>query len=126
MQSIGVLKERRPEAAYDHLLPQGEKGKEKAGFVLFSTASTISPAVHAKPASAAHMPFAVSFVVSLGISNTRQVVVACASRRPLASVMRASAVAARRPTLRMRPSDRTGPVCSVMPLMKEILNSSVV
>src|SRR5882672_2791502 len=61
-----------------------------------------------------------------GISNTRQVVVACASRRPLESVMRASAVEARRPTLSVRPSDFTGPVPSVMPLMKEILNSSVV
>jgi len=25
MHSIGVLKERRPQAAYGHLLPQGEK-----------------------------------------------------------------------------------------------------
>ena len=30
MQSIGVLiKERRPVAAYGHLLPQGEKGNEE-------------------------------------------------------------------------------------------------
>jgi len=43
-----------------------------------------------------------------------------------ASVMRASAVAARRPTLSILPSLRTGPVSLVMPLMKETLNSSVV
>src|ERR1700675_2385187 len=45
---------------------------------------------------------------------------------PLASVMRASAVAARRPTFSVRPSVRTTPVSPVMPLMKETLNSSVV
>ena len=38
----------------------------------------------------------------------------------------AAAVAARRPTLSVRPSLRTTPVSLVMPLMKEILNSSVV
>ena len=30
MQRIGVLEERRPAAAYGHLLPQGEKGKQFA------------------------------------------------------------------------------------------------
>src|SRR6267142_426282 len=35
MQSIGVLfKERRPKAAYGHLLPQGEKGRSAALLVL--------------------------------------------------------------------------------------------
>src|SRR6185437_3654712 len=61
-----------------------------------------------------------------GISKTRQVVVACASKRPLESVIRASAVAARRPALSTRPSVRTAPVSWVMPRMKLTLNSSVV
>jgi hypothetical protein len=30
MQSIGVLIKRRPQAAYGHLLPQGEKEEEAA------------------------------------------------------------------------------------------------
>jgi hypothetical protein len=29
MQSVGVLEERRPKAAYGHLLPQGEKGRSR-------------------------------------------------------------------------------------------------
>src|SRR4029079_1900380 len=70
--------------------------------------------------------FQLLFGPGLAMSKTRQVVVAGASSRPFASVIRASAVAARRPTLRMRPSLRTVPVSSVIPLMKLILNSSVV
>src|SRR5688572_21248164 len=61
-----------------------------------------------------------------GISNTRHVVVACASSRPSASRKCASAVAARRPQLSTRPSARIGPVSLVIALMKLILNSSVV
>src|SRR5437763_12990747 len=74
-----------------------------------------------KPRRAAHVPF-----VSLGISKTRQVVVAWAKSRPLASVMRTSAVAARRATLSVRPAVRAMPLSLLMPLMKETLNSSVV
>src|ERR1700761_9746873 len=74
-----------------------------------------------KPPAAAHVP-----LDTPGSSKTRQVVVACASRRPAASVIRASAVAARRPTLSVRPSARIVPVSALMPRMKLILNSSVV
>src|ERR1700740_1524448 len=67
-------------------------------------------------------PFALPF----GNSNTRHVVVACASSRSFASVMRASAVATRRPALSTRPSVRITPLVSLMPRTNEILNSSVV
>ena len=59
-----------------------------------------------------------------GSSNTRQVVVAWASSRPLASVILASAVAAADDSV--RPSVRTGPVSAVIARMKDTLNSSVV
>ncbi len=56
----------------------------------------------------------------------RQVVVPWARRRPLASVMRPSAVPVRRPAARTMPSARTGPVSMVIGRMKLTLNSSVV
>src|SRR6185437_10414041 len=62
------------------------------------------------PSSLLHRAGHIPLAPGPGISNTRQVVVACASRRPLESVMRASAVAARRPALSTRPSVRTTPV----------------
>src|SRR5215475_7562641 len=64
--------------------------------------------------------------VPFGNSNTRHVVVACAISRPFASVIRASAVATRRPALSTRPSVRTTPLVALMPRTNEILNSSVV
>jgi glutathione S-transferase len=59
-------------------------------------------------------------------SNTRHVVVACASSRPRASVSRPSAVATRRPLLMTRPSARTRPVSAVIGRTRLTLNSKVV
>jgi hypothetical protein len=56
----------------------------------------------------------------------RQVVVACASSRPRASVSRPSAVATRRPLLMTRPSARTRPVSAVIGRTRLTLNSKVV
>ena len=56
----------------------------------------------------------------------RQVVVPKASRRPSPSVMRPSATPTRRPDCTIVPSASTGPVLSVMPRTRLILNSRVV
>src|SRR6266700_30547 len=60
------------------------------------------------------------------ISKIRHVVVPWASRRPLPSVSRPSAVPTRRPRLSTTPSALISPVSGVIGRTREILNSSVV
>jgi hypothetical protein len=59
------------------------------------------------------------FALRLGDSSTRHVVVARASSRFLASVMRASAVASRRPVLSTQPLVRIKPLVSLRPRTNE-------
>src|SRR5262249_31898071 len=60
------------------------------------------------------------------VSQKRKVGGRCASRRPLLSVTRPSAVPIRRPPLSTTPSARIRPVSGVIGRTNEILNSSVV
>ncbi len=60
------------------------------------------------------------------LAKIRHVLVPCASKRPLASVRRPSAVPIRRPQFNTIPSAMIRPVSGVMGRMSEILNSTVV
>ena len=72
---------------------------------------------------AGHVP---RFARLAQFSKIRQVVVPWASKRPLLSVMRPSAVPTRRPQLSTMPSALIVPVSGVIGRTSEILNSSVV